>query len=139
MAKETVHGTNMIGAQNQASVHGAEDAYTDGGIDVAGGFNPKDTKGRQAVTTADVSSGDDGQFNYTDTKFDSNVWNDGKEGEAGERPTLPNIQEPGSVPAPFAGFSGNTVDFNSVAPYRYPEFPADAHPGTRYVLGKVPD
>lgn len=127
MAKEKQHGTLAIEDTNQANVHGATDAFADGGIDVSAGFNPKDGRGRQAVSTADVSSGDDGQFNYMDNKYDSAPWNDGKEGEAGERPTLPNIAEPGSIPSPYGKDASHNVDFNAVAPYKYPEFPADSY------------
>ena len=100
MAKETVHGTNMMPNENVADLYSATDAFVDGGIDVSGGFNPKDGKGAQALPTQDVSAGDDGQFNYVDNKFDSAPWTDPTEAEGTERPTLPRIEEVGSVPNP---------------------------------------
>jgi hypothetical protein len=127
MAKETVHGTNMIGDNNVADKYNAVDAYCDGGIDVSAGFNPKDKKGAQAITTSDVSGGDDGQFNVSSLKFDTGPVFDGVGDEPHERDALPRIEEEGSVPNPGDGFAGAPIDFNSVAPYKWPEFPADSY------------
>ncbi len=87
--------------------------------------------GRQAVADRDLHN--DGVYNAASAvsgteKFLSQA------DEAGESslhddnyPNLPGPVLPGAAGTTNAGPQGSPVDFNSVAPYEYPEFPKDSY------------
>jgi|SRR5579859_2706025 len=127
MAKETEHGTLAIPNPVQNSLTGG---FADGGIDCT--FNPNDLKGRQDMPTNGVLP-DKPAYQPTSVstfgpvKFDPDPSMDGQEAEADERDVVPDQEIVGGIPSPFEGIAGNQVPFDRVAPYKYPEFPADSY------------
>lgn len=132
-----IHATTVMGDDRAA-----EGAVEVGSLSAASGSalagNLSSDSGRQPMPNPNLH--DDGVYPFT-SGGDTDRGFDASDGHMkdDDYPSVPNVSLPGGSGTTNAGQQGSPVDWNSVAPYEYPDFGKMPSPKNRGVLPKIYD